>query len=175
MASSSSLTITHLPRLRDELAQWRAEQPTDSGFKSSLEDISNKLTNLNSLTVAPNKDIFVAFRTRPPVDEEANEKFALPQSAEESNSGNATVQGSAFCYGSTATSAEPGKMVAHVPGMKVSAHNVRVGKVLSCDSQQWSGPTLTHREFVSDLAFGPVVENEEIYQRTVVANKWVNL
>ncbi|EED82646.1 predicted protein [Postia placenta Mad-698-R] len=129
MASSSSLTTTHLPRLRDELAQWRAEQPTDSGFKSSLEDISNKLTNLNSLTVAPNKDIFVAFRTRPPVDEEANKKFALPQSAEESNSdttnasnsGNATVQGSAFCYGITATSAEPGKMAAHVPGMKTGS------------------------------------------------------
>ncbi|EED85294.1 predicted protein [Postia placenta Mad-698-R] len=161
MASSSSLSTTHLPRLRDELAQWRAEQPTDSGFKSSLEDISNKLTNLNSLTVAPNKDIFVAFRTRPPVDEEANKKFALPQSAEESNSdttnasnsGNATVQGSAFCYGITATSAEPGKMVAHVPGMK------------------WSGPMLTHREFVSDLAFGPDVKNEEVYQRTVVANE----
>lgn len=35
---------------------------------------------------------------------------------------------------------------------------------------QWSGPTLTHKSFESDLAFGPDVGNDEVYQRSVVAN-----
>lgn len=37
--------------------------------------------------------------------------------------------------------------------------------------KQWSGPTLTHKTFVCDLAFGPDIGNEEVYQRTVVANE----
>ncbi|KAF8143350.1 P-loop containing nucleoside triphosphate hydrolase protein, partial [Mycena galopus ATCC 62051] len=55
-----------------------------------------------------------------------------------------------FCPGITLTSAEPGVFVAHVPGMK------------------WSGPTLTHKTYEADLAFGPDIGNEEVYQRTVM-------
>ncbi|KAI0087128.1 P-loop containing nucleoside triphosphate hydrolase protein [Irpex rosettiformis] len=56
-----------------------------------------------------------------------------------------------FCPGISLASGEPGVFVAHVPGMK------------------WSGPTLTHKKFDSDLAFGHDIGNDEVYHRTVIA------
>ena len=34
---------------------------------------------------------------------------------------------------------------------------------------KWNGPTLTQKSFKADLAFGPEIENEEVYRRTVGA------
>ncbi|KAJ6508726.1 P-loop containing nucleoside triphosphate hydrolase protein [Mycena sanguinolenta] len=62
-----------------------------------------------------------------------------------------------YCPGITLTSAEPGVFVQHVPGMKSSC------------------PTLTHKSYEADLAFGPDIDNEEVYQRTVVANDMLSL
>ncbi|EJD52874.1 hypothetical protein AURDEDRAFT_157430 [Auricularia subglabra TFB-10046 SS5] len=39
----------------------------------------------------------------------------------------------------------------------------------------WNGPTLTHKVFKADLAFGPDVDNEEVYLHTVVANDFLPL
>ncbi|KAK0462516.1 P-loop containing nucleoside triphosphate hydrolase protein [Desarmillaria tabescens] len=57
----------------------------------------------------------------------------------------------------TSKAAEPGVFVAHVPGMK------------------WSVFTLTHKEYIADLALGPDTTNEEVYQRTVVSNDLLHL
>lgn len=35
---------------------------------------------------------------------------------------------------------------------------------------QWNGPTVTHKSFDCDLAFGPNTTNEEVYQQTVIAH-----
>ena len=35
---------------------------------------------------------------------------------------------------------------------------------------QWNGPTLAHKIYDADLAFGPNVSNDVVYERTVVAN-----
>ncbi|EJD43841.1 P-loop containing nucleoside triphosphate hydrolase protein [Auricularia subglabra TFB-10046 SS5] len=145
MASSAALTTTHLPRLRGILEQWRAAQPAFKGFDTEVEALARKLA-ATDLENGASKDVVVAFRTRPPLPNEAAEKFqADGGSAEEANQ----VE---FCSGITVTSAEPGVFVAHTPGMK------------------WNGPTLAHKVFEADLAFGPEVNNEDVYQRTVVAN-----
>ncbi|KAJ7646606.1 P-loop containing nucleoside triphosphate hydrolase protein [Roridomyces roridus] len=142
MASSATLTTTHLPQLRTILDEWNAKRPTTKGFSVPLEQFQ----------YAPNasKDVIVAFRTRPPLPNEAADKFHAEDDAPETG----PVE---FCAGITVTSAEPGVFVAHVPGMK------------------WSGPTLTHKTYEADLAFAPDTENEEVYQRTVIANDMLSL
>ncbi|PBK95319.1 P-loop containing nucleoside triphosphate hydrolase protein [Armillaria gallica] len=97
------------------------------------------------------KDVVVAFRTRHPLPGEAVGKF---QSTPADGEDDVPVE---VCIGITVKSAEPGVFVAHVPGMK------------------WSGFTLTHKEYIADLAFGPDTTNEEVYQRTVVANDLLHL
>lgn len=97
-------------------------------------------------TPRASKDVVVAFRTRPPLPGEAASKF---QSTPADGEDDMPVEA---CVGITVKSAEPGVFVAHVPGMK------------------WSGFTLTHKEYIADLAFGPDTTNEEVYQRTVAAN-----
>ncbi|KAJ7587026.1 P-loop containing nucleoside triphosphate hydrolase protein [Mycena floridula] len=129
MASSATLTTTHLPQLRSILKEWQAEQAPSIGFRPM---------------VAPEiaKDVVVAFRTRPSLPNEAAEKFRAEDNSDDVE----------FCAGITVTSAEPGIFVAHVPGMK------------------WTGPTLAHKIYSCDLGFGPDIENEEIYERTIKAN-----
>ncbi|KAK0240830.1 P-loop containing nucleoside triphosphate hydrolase protein [Armillaria nabsnona] len=102
-------------------------------------------------TPRASKDVVVAFRTGPPLPGEAAGKF---QSTPADREDDASVE---VCIGITVKSAEPGVFVAHVPGMK------------------WSGFTLTHKEYIADLAFGPDSTNEEVYQRTVVANDLLHL
>ncbi|KAK0475560.1 P-loop containing nucleoside triphosphate hydrolase protein [Armillaria novae-zelandiae] len=102
-------------------------------------------------TTRASKDVVVSFRTRPPLPGEAANKFhSTPADGED----DMPVE---VCLGITIKSAELGVFVAHVPGMK------------------WSGFTLTHKEYIADLAFGPDTTNEEVYQRTVVANDLLHL
>lgn len=166
MASSAALTTTHLPTLRALLDEWSAKQPPAKPFVSPMQDIASRLAEEKAGEVR-GKDIIVAFRTRPPLPNEADEKFHVPE-AKEAGVGDAegeqkgetapeapeTVE---FCPGVTAANAEPGTFVAHVPGLK------------------WSGPTLTHKSYEADLAFGPTVDNDEVYKRTVVANDIIPL
>ncbi|KAF7327984.1 Kinesin-like protein [Mycena kentingensis (nom. inval.)] len=140
MASSTALTTSNLPTIRAQIAEWNAQRPDTKDFRVALAD-------LKPLPKEESKDILVAFRTRPPLENEAEDKF---RGADED-------KGPEFCAGVTVTSAEPGEFFAHVPGMK------------------WNGPTLTHKSYQADLAFGPDVGNEEVYQRTVAVNDIISL
>ncbi|KAJ7760973.1 P-loop containing nucleoside triphosphate hydrolase protein [Mycena metata] len=152
MASSATLTTTHLPTLRAILDEWNQKRPATKGFLAPLAELHQSPGENAS------KDVIVAFRTRPPLPDEAADKFHADADAKDApldaDGQPAAVE---FCAGITVTSAEPGVFVAHVPGMK------------------WSGPTLTHKSYEADLAFGPDLENEEVYQRTVVANDMLSL
>ncbi|KAJ7672202.1 P-loop containing nucleoside triphosphate hydrolase protein [Mycena polygramma] len=136
MASSANLTTTHLPQLRTILDKWNQTRPPSTDFPDtpSAESAS--------------KEVIVAFRTRPPLPNEATDKFQVHSQGALQPEGTESVE---FCAGISATSALPGVFVAHVPGMK------------------WSGPTLVHKRFEADLGFGPDIQNEEVYQRTVIA------
>ncbi|KAJ6577496.1 P-loop containing nucleoside triphosphate hydrolase protein [Mycena capillaripes] len=140
MASSATLTTTHLPQLRAILDKWNQAHPASIGFPE---------VPLGGNT---SKEVIVAFRTRPPLPNEATDKFQPQSDAED-----APAERVEFCTGVTAISADPGIFVAHVPGMK------------------WSGPTLVHKRYVADLGFGPGIENEEVYQRTVIAQDILTL
>ncbi|KAH9949281.1 P-loop containing nucleoside triphosphate hydrolase protein [Amylocystis lapponica] len=157
MASSAALTTTHLPQLRAELDGWRQKQESPNpGFTTSISDIA-----LVRESETHSKDVVVAFRTRPPLENEID-RFQSPATASsdkptDSQGEQADVSKVEFCAGITVTASEPGEFVAHVPGLK------------------WNGPTLTHKTFVADLAFGPDIANEEVYQRTVAANEIITL
>lgn len=122
MASSASLTTTHLPRLRTELQDWTAKQKPTNGFSVPLAEIGNAVSA--STNTKAGKDVIVAFRTRPPLENEAENKFkasdaygAFRKGGEENQ---APVEPAAeFCSGISVASAEPGVFVAHVPGFKV--------------------------------------------------------
>jgi kinesin family member 2/24 len=140
MASSASLTTTHLPTLRKLLDEWRERQPPAKPFVSPLLDIPAKLARENPEGGAQGKDIVVAFRTRPPLLNEAEKFTALegkeedaaaaenallevedesPQARNDAPDDAAGPQKVDFCAGVTVKSAEPGTFVAHVPGWKV--------------------------------------------------------
>lgn len=123
MASSAALTTTHLPHLRKELEQWRSKQPPAVPFSSPSQDILTRLA-LHGLQEEQGKDVIVAFRTRPPLEHEAEEKFQVSSvaetpSAEEDVNEHDEAHTPGFCPGITLVSDEPGVFVAHVPGMKV--------------------------------------------------------
>ncbi|KAK7048332.1 P-loop containing nucleoside triphosphate hydrolase protein [Favolaschia claudopus] len=153
MATSATLTTTHLSTFRNILDEWhqnRSKTTPTKGFLVPFEELQQS-SKKDAL-----KDVIVAFRTRPPPNEAAEKFHGDPdaQDAAETEAASAAVE---FCSGITVTSAEPGVFFAHVPGMK------------------WSGPTLTHKPYEADLAFGPDVGNEEVYQRTVVASDILSL
>ncbi|KAJ7678693.1 P-loop containing nucleoside triphosphate hydrolase protein [Mycena rosella] len=153
MASSATLTSTHLPTLRTILEEWNQKRPATKGFPVPLAELQKSPPSKDA-----SKDVIVAFRTRPPLPNEAAEKFHADPDAEDAVLDDAgKLAPVEFCAGITVASAEPGVFFAHVPGMK------------------WSGPTLTHKPYEADLAFGPDVDNEEVYQRTVVANDMLSL
>ena len=163
MASSAALTTTHLPILRSELDEWRAQQEkkkkssldgsnTSTGsttptFATPLSDITNRFPASCAATEREKlKDVVVAFRTRPPLEDEAAAKFhgyegrdeaaghdkgrdgekdgkgdeenvkAAVKDAQNEGGHEEKVE---FCAGITVTDAEPGTFVAHVPGYKV--------------------------------------------------------
>ncbi|CAK5281145.1 unnamed protein product [Mycena citricolor] len=162
--ASATFTTTLLPRFRALVEEWTAKHPSSAGFTVPLSDLRS------TTSATANKDVVVAFRTRPPLPNEAAEQF---QAAAEGHSYEANseerqrrageevaktqLEPVEFCAGITVTSAEPGVFTAHVPGMK------------------WNGPTLAHKSYEADLAFGPDVQNEEVYKRTVVANDLLTL
>jgi kinesin family protein 2/24 len=132
--SSAALTTNHLPHLRALLSKWESKQSTPKGFATPLPKASNPAAAEGH---SDGKDVFVAFRTRPPLEHEAEDKFgpAAPlddivrkteseggstnlteQTGESAEDGPVKVE---FCTGISVTSAEPGEFVAHVPGMKV--------------------------------------------------------
>ncbi|KAJ7433736.1 P-loop containing nucleoside triphosphate hydrolase protein [Mycena latifolia] len=144
--------LEHLPHLRALLGKWNESRPASEGFSSEVppaEDAS--------------KEVIVAFRTRAPLPNEAAKFHADPDAKDAP--GNA--ESAQFCAGITAISADPGVFVAHVPGMKARSHILCV--------PQWSGPTLVHKSYEADLGFGPDIDNEEVYQRTVVAHDILSL
>lgn len=104
MASSAALTTTHLAKLRELLAEWEAKQPPAKGFPPRSEESTARGD-------ASQKDVLVCFRTRPSLPDEALTKFGT--------TGEAGAEPVEFCAGISVPSAEPGKFVAHVPGMKV--------------------------------------------------------
>jgi kinesin family protein 2/24 len=106
MASSATLTTTHLPQLRIILEKWNQTRTPSTGF--------------SDIPVAENasKEVIVAFRTRPPLANEATDKFQSQDSP--------ATDIIEFCPGITAISAEPGVFVAHVPGMKVPISSLTV-------------------------------------------------
>ncbi|KAF7376655.1 Kinesin-like protein [Mycena sanguinolenta] len=156
MATSATFTTTHLSTFRTILDDWnenKLKAGATKGFLVPLAELQQSPPNKDAL-----KDVVVAFRTRPPLPNEAADKFHVDADAKDApvdEEGQVPVV--EYCPGITLTSAEPGVFVAHVPGMK------------------WSGPTLTHKSYEADLAFGPDIDNEEVYQRTVVANDMLSL
>ncbi|KAJ7090915.1 P-loop containing nucleoside triphosphate hydrolase protein [Mycena belliarum] len=152
MASSSTLTSTHLPILRTILDEWHQKQPVPKSFPVPLAELQSPPSK-DKL-----KDVIVAFRTRPPLANETADKFHADLYAKDAVVDEAgKIFSLQFCAGITVASTEPGVFFAHIPGMK------------------WSGPTLTHKPYEADLAFGPGVDNEEVYQRTVVVNDMLSL
>lgn len=114
MSSSATLTTTHLPRLKALLEEWEISQPAPKGFKPlSATDASIRLSS----NAVEWKDVIVAFRTRPPLPHEAEDKFK-GEIADGDPTATSDVQ-DPFCSGISVPSAEPGVFVAHVPGMKV--------------------------------------------------------
>ncbi|KDQ13304.1 hypothetical protein BOTBODRAFT_160588 [Botryobasidium botryosum FD-172 SS1] len=175
MASSAAHTTANLPLFRRLVSEWeaasQASQPTSQSGKiePSRDD---------SFARRSGKDILVAFRTRPPLPEEARCKFTADENIYANSRMNEEVgpqaTGAVAAEGGTSEAPEPdldaefcpgisvppgvdGKMVAHVPGMK------------------WNGPTLSHKVFEADLAFGPDAANEDVYNRTVLAQDMINL
>lgn len=119
--SSAALTTTHLPQFRTILDAWDAKQKPLKGFTTPLPDPSERLSRADD---APDgKDVLVAFRTRPPLENEASDKFGpAPGAADAEDAPPAEGELAPkveYCRGISIASAEPGAFVAHVPGMKV--------------------------------------------------------
>lgn len=172
MSLSAQKATTNISFFYNLVAEWES---------------SNSVTASSQLFTRPppapggereGKDVIVAFRTRPPLDREFarfdKEKAEVGVQAEVDDGKEAAPQvdekllKEAYKPGISVISAEPGVMVAHVPGMKVSSPPPALCPVDNI-RMQWSGPTLTQKKFTADLAFGPSISNEEVYQRTVIA------
>ena len=114
------LTTTHLPQLRKVLEKWEKSQPPPKDFSLPLAEVSNTTHAKENA-----KDMVVAFRTRPPLPDEAASKFkgndedADKPTSDDTPSAPELAPEVEFCAGITVASAEPGVFVAHVPGMKV--------------------------------------------------------
>ena len=116
---------------------------------------------------------------RPPLEGEAKEKFIadpnfLVKKAKSSKpSENVKVEGNdkEFCPGISVRSAEPGVMVAQVPGMKARLLESSEGMInVDFRPAQLSGPAISQKPYAADLAFGPDIGNDEVYTRTVDAH-----
>ncbi len=118
MAASATEVTTHLSTFRGLLKEWSDAQPPMKGFASPLGQEQAQ------------KNIVVAFRTRPPLDGEAETKFhALEDQQDEDEK---EKHDSQPCLGVTPMSAEPGVFVAHVPCKKVRYALIAVLLGLMC-------------------------------------------
>lgn len=145
--ASALLTTSNLPRFRKMIVDWEAKQTPPTGFSTPLSSLG--LSSLESaagiaqgsdsgmIQGRESKEVLVAFRTRPPLPGEAEEKFQALESMvykgaplgevaaaqrkqrEEEEAELAKIK---FCPGLTVRSAEPGVVVAHVPAMKVRSN-----------------------------------------------------
>lgn len=119
MSSSAAHTTANLPLFRNLITEWELNQPPVRGFSTDA-----------SASQREGKDVIVAFRTRPPLENEARNKFEGDAKLKFEDEMNGVVDGVAgseantpivvdFCPGISVRNAEPGLVVAHVPGMKV--------------------------------------------------------
>ncbi|KAF8523516.1 P-loop containing nucleoside triphosphate hydrolase protein [Hysterangium stoloniferum] len=130
--------------------------PEIRGLLQDWKTSQSKQTQANSAGSDPtaSSDVIVAFRTRPILPEEMTSDLAQT----ELNDASDELNGSNICIGISVKHLEPGVTVAHVPNLK------------------WKGGiTLTHKEFKSDLAFGPESSNEDVYGTTVEARGMIPL
>lgn len=110
--SISAVNITaQVSRFSSLIDQWKAKQAPPKGFTRPLSQVEPGADRSG-------KDVIVALRTRPPIPSERSRFIAPNDGANvEASSDAAAID---FCIGVDVRGAEPGKMVAHVPSMKVS-------------------------------------------------------
>lgn len=139
MSINQANITAQVSRFSTLIEQWKSKQPQGKGFTRPLSEVGPGVDRSG-------KDVIVALRTRPPIPSE-HERFILT-TPEESDQAGADDPAFDFCIGVDVRGAEPGKMVAHVPAMKVSSSTssyIAEGplNVLTTVTLQWNGPTLT--------------------------------
>lgn len=174
MTLSSLHTVTTHKRYRELLAEWVAEQDESEDAREPPK---------------PDAVVLVAFRTRPPIGGEV-ELFDAPLDDEETDDDeNSTPAKSKtapparpvpkiaaqrapeeFMCGVTA---QPGRMVVHVPNMTVSGQGCN--RRWPTHSSQWKGAGLLHKVYTADLCFGPDAGNDVVYEQAVKAPGLVQL
>ncbi|EJD50162.1 P-loop containing nucleoside triphosphate hydrolase protein [Auricularia subglabra TFB-10046 SS5] len=143
MALSVRQTSAALPILRGLLAEWKQERVSD--------------TDLDDFGPIEDKDVIVAFRTRPPLEGETA-VFDPSQVADEQDEDSTPEAPTAeFLAGVTVTSARPGVMYTHVP------------------SSSWKGHAFAHKAFQADLCFDANTSNDDVYGRSIVDTKMLEL
>lgn len=144
MASSATITTTHLSTFRTIVEEWnqnRLKKSATKGFLVPLAELQQ-----SPLDKSASKDVIVAFRTRPPLPNEAADKFhADPDAKDAPVDEDGQLPAVEFCSGITVTSAEPGVFVAHVPGMKVTALSHLTERVTQPASSGRAPPSPTSR------------------------------
>lgn len=138
MSINQTNITAQVSRFSALIEQWKNKQPQVKGFTRPLSEVGPGVDRSG-------KDVIVALRTRPPIPSE-RERFILTPSEESAEPGKDEAAFD-FCIGVDVRNAEPGKMVAHVPAMKVSSKRFfghgRPLSVLTTALMQWNGPTLT--------------------------------
>lgn len=162
--ASALLTTSNLPRFRKMIVDWEAKQTPPTGFStplsslglSSLESAADIAQGSDSGMVQgrESKEVLVAFRTRPPLPGEAEEKFQSLESMvykgaplgevaaakrKQRDEEEAELAKIKFCPGLTVRSAEPGVVIAHVPAMKVCSNVLHSLILLTKDCFHASG------------------------------------
>ncbi|KAH7105093.1 P-loop containing nucleoside triphosphate hydrolase protein [Auriculariales sp. MPI-PUGE-AT-0066] len=135
MALSVQRTTSAIPALRLLLDEWDVDQ-------AKLE-VSNGTGPDTSLALLKDKDVVVAFRTRPPLADETRMFEGEVEDPEQPS------KQAEFLRGVTVRTFQPVSFVAHVP------------------SVSWKGHTIAHKEFESDLAFGPETTNDDVYKSLI--------
>ena len=152
MSSSAALTTTHLPALRAELDAWRAKHrntPSESesgpAFTTPLADITNRFPSSFAGSGLENggrdreRDVVVAFRTRPPLGDEAAEKFRAYEGREDGSKREEEGAGDKENENET-TDAKDGEDAKHVEGA-AKGGTEEIEKVAFC-----AGITVTDAE-----------------------------
>lgn len=166
--ASALLTTSNLPRFRKMIVDWEAKQTPPTGFSTPLSSLG--LSSLESaagiqsrasqgsdsgmVQGRESKEVLVAFRTRPPLPGEAEEKFQALESMvykgaplgevaaaqrKQRDEEEAELAKIKFCPGLTVRSAEPGVVIAHVPAMKVCSNVLHSLILLTKDCFHASG------------------------------------
>lgn len=189
MSINQANITAQVSRFSTLIEQWKNKQPQVKGFTRPLSEVGPGVDRSG-------KDVIVALRTRPPIPSE-RERF-IPTAPEEGAKSSGDESAFDFCIGVDVRSAEPGKMVAHVPAMKVSLKRNFFWSPRAFESSddcpyvvEWSDshvsslsiafsssaclniplqPQSSQKAFDADLAFDAQITNEEVYKRTVEAH-----